>query len=132
MANEGAEIELLRRMYAALNRNDIDGVLECFDDDMVWSEPEGFPGAGTYRGLEQIRKHFVWARGQWAEGSCEPERFVTAGGKVAAFVVVHVRMNGSTDWIDGRVVDVGIFRNGKAIQMRSFMDPAEALAWAES
>jgi hypothetical protein len=34
------------------------------------------------------------------------------------------------DWIDGRFADVWTFRNGKAIQGRSFGERQEALQWA--
>lgn len=34
------------------------------------------------------------------------------------------------EWIDGRFDDVYTFRNGKAIQMRTFGERQEALEWA--
>ena len=124
------EIETLKELYAAINRNDIPAVLNLFDPQIVRIEFEGSPSGGTYRGLGEIKAHFDQARGTWAEGSCEPEKFVTAGDKTIVFVHVHVRLKDKTEWIDGRVADAFTFKNSKVIEMRSFFENAEALKWA--
>ncbi|HEX7880283.1 MAG TPA: nuclear transport factor 2 family protein [Candidatus Eisenbacteria bacterium] len=66
----------------------------------------------------------------WAEGACEPERFLVAGDRVLVFVDVRVRLNGKEDWIEGRAVDVFTFRDGKVIHWRTFAEAARALEWA--
>ena len=121
-----AETEALREAYAALNRNDIPAMIDAFDPQMEWTDP----GGGTYRGRAAVQAHLSWARATWAEGRCEPERFVVAGDKIVVFVHVRVRLTDSTEWIDARLADVYTFRNGKAIQMRSFADRRQALEWA--
>ena len=68
-------------------------------------------------------------RGTWAEGACEPERFIVADDKVVVLLHVRVRRKDHTDWIDGRLGDVYTFRDGKAIQFRTFAEPQEALEW---
>jgi ketosteroid isomerase-like protein len=42
------EIEVLQQFFAALNRNDMQGITTYFDPQIVRIEPEGFPTAGTY------------------------------------------------------------------------------------
>ena len=69
-------------------------------------------------------------RSTWAEGSCEPERFIVAGDKIVVFIHVRVRLKHETEWREGRIVDVYTFRNGKAIQFRTFADRQQALEWA--
>jgi len=44
-------------------------------------------------------------------------------------VHVRVRLRDHTDWIDGRMADVYTFRNGKAMQVRSFGESQDALEW---
>lgn len=123
-----AEIEVLRGAYAALNRNDVPAMVGAFDPQIEWIEE--FPGGGTYRGRAALAEHVTQARGLWAEGACEPQRFIVAGDKIVVCSQVRVRYKGRTDWIEGPVTDVCTFRNGKAIQMRSFADRAQALEWA--
>jgi ketosteroid isomerase-like protein len=125
-----AEAEALKRFYAALNRNDIPATLELFDPHIEWTDPAEAPGAGTHRGLAAVEAHFASARGTWAEGSCEPERFLVAGDKIVVFVRVRVRLKHETDWREGQLADVYTFRNGRAVGGRSFADRRQGLEWA--
>jgi len=122
------ETAALREVYAALNRNEIEAMVKAFDSQIAWIEPAGF--GGTYRGLEAVKSHLSQARSTWAEGSCEPERFVVAGDKIVVFIYVHVRLKSETEWRDGRHAAVYTFHNGKAIEMRMFDDAQQALEWA--
>jgi ketosteroid isomerase-like protein len=128
--NLASETEALREAYAALNRNDLTGFMEIFDPEIERVEPEGFPTSGTYRGLEAVMAIFSQARSTWAEGACEPERFLVMGDKIVVFVHVLVRLKDHTDWIDAHIADVFTWRDGKAIQFRTFADEHQALAWA--
>ena len=125
-----AEIEAIREAYAALNRNDIPGFVRVFDPQIERTEPPGFPESGTYRGLAAVTAHVEKARGNWAEGGCEPERFITAGNRVIVFVHVRVRLRTETQWREGYVADGFTFRDGKAVEFRTFVDEREALEWA--
>jgi ketosteroid isomerase-like protein len=125
-----AETEALRETYAALNRNDIPAAAKAFDPQIEWTEFPEHPGGGTYRGLAAVTAHFAEARATWAEGSCEPKRFIVAGDKIIVFVDVRVRLKYETDWREGRLADVYTFRNGKVIAVRLFLDRRQALEWA--
>ena len=125
-----AEAEALREGYAALNRNDIPAFVKLFDPEIERIEPADFPAGGTYRGLAAVEAHLSRARETWAEGSCEPERFIVAGNRLVVFVYVRVRLKDETEWRMGRIADVYTFRNGKAIEFRTFGDRGKALEWA--
>jgi len=125
-----AETEAIKEAYAALNRNDIEGFVKNFDRQIERIEFEGLPTAGTYRGLEAVKEHVANGRSTWAEGGCEPQRFIVAGDKVVVLTHVRVRLKGHTDWLEGRTGDVFTFRNGKVIQFRTFADAQQALEWA--
>ena len=125
-----AETEALREAYAALNRNDIGSMFKAFDPQIERIEPPEWPAGGTYRGHADVEAHISKARETWAEGSCEPERFIVAGDKIVVFVYVRVRLKHNMEWVEARLADVYTFRNGKAIQMRAFADRRQALEWA--
>jgi ketosteroid isomerase-like protein len=125
-----AEMEAVRKIYAAINRNDIPAAMEFFDPQAERIEPPGFPTAGTYRGISEIQAHIAHGRGTWAEGVCEPERLIAAGDKIVVFCHVRVRLKDHTDWIDGRFADGYTFRNGKVTRFLSFGERQEALDWA--
>lgn len=124
-----AETETLREAYAALNRNDIPSFVQAFDPQIEWIEPPEYPSGRTHRGHAELQAHASKARDTWAEGSCEPERFLIAGDKIVVFLHVHVRLRDSTEWLDGDIADVYTFRDGRAVQMRHFPDRTQALEW---
>ena len=92
-----AETEALREVYAALNRNDVPAMVQAFDPHMEWIEPDHYPRGGTHRGHAELIAILSQGRGSWAEGSCEPERFIVAGDKIVVFVYVRVRLKDHTD-----------------------------------
>ncbi len=124
------ETESLRKAYAALNSGDIAGFVENFDPDIVRTEHFDFSSTGTYRGIAAVTENATEGRSSWAEGGCEPERFVVEGDKAIVFVHVRVRLKGRTEWIDDRIVDGFRFRDGKVIEFRSFLKEHEAMEWA--
>ena len=90
-----AETEVLRAAYAALNRNDIAGFTAAFDAHIERIEFADSPQAGTYHGLEAVKAHVSKARETWAEGSCQPERFIVAPPHPSdnrIIVITHVRV----------------------------------------
>jgi ketosteroid isomerase-like protein len=125
------EIEALQQFFAAINRNDVQAISKDFDPDIVRIEPEGFPTAGTYRGIEAVREHVGKGRGTWAEGSCDTEGFFVEGDKVVVFLYARVRLHGAVDWIGGRFADGFVFRDGKIVEYRTFGERDEALRWAD-
>lgn len=122
--------EALKQFFAAVNRNDMQAITRDFDPEIVRIEPEGFPTAGTYRGIAEVQEHVRKGRGTWAEGTCEPEKFLENGDKVVVYLHVRVRLKNSSEWVDGRFADGFVFRNGKIVQYLSFGERAEALKWA--
>lgn len=126
------EAESLRDAYAALNRGDIDGFMKIFDPEILRVEFEGSPRAGIFQGFDEVREHVIRGRSTWAEGGCEPQRYIVAGDKVIVAVHVSVRLKGEADWLEGDVADGFLFRDGKVIEFRTFADESEALRWAQS
>jgi len=124
------ETAALKEAYTALNRGDIPSFVKDFDENIEWIEFAESAGGGTYNGRAAVEAHAMEARATWAEGSCEPERFIVAGDKVVVFVHVRVRLKSETEWREGRIADVYTFRNGKAIHVRLFLDRRQALEWA--
>lgn len=124
------ETEVLEQFFAAINRNDMRAITKDFDPQIVRIEPEGFPTAGTYRGIADVQEHVTKGRGSWAEGSCNPEKFLVNGDKVVVYLHAQVRLENSTDWIDGRFADGFVFRNGKITEYLTFGERLDALKWA--
>jgi uncharacterized protein len=125
------KVEALKQFFDAINRNDIQAIAKDFAPQIVRVEPEGFPTAGTYRGIAEVQEHVRVGRGAWAEGKCEPEKFLVNGDKVVVYLYARVRLKDAADWSSGRFADGFVFRNGKIVEYRSFGERMDALKWAE-
>ena len=123
-------IEVLKQFFAAINRNDMAAIANDFDPHILRIEPEGFPTAGTYRGIREVQEHVKKGRGTWAEGTCEPERYLVNGDKVVVYLHAWVRLKDSTEWTGGRFADGFRFHDGRIIEYFSFGERAQALEWA--
>jgi len=130
MAGMSTYVEVLERFFAAINRNDMEAIIEDFDPEIVRVEPEGFPTAGTYRGIAEVQEHVRKGRGTWAEGSCDPEKFLENGDRVVVYLHARVRLKVSNEWVGGRFADGFEFRGGKIVRYLSFGERSEALRWA--
>lgn len=130
MTDKSQEIAALRAAYAAFNRGDIEAAVQPLSPDIVWIEPQEFPGGGTYRGRDGAKQYLQQSRAGAAEVISEPERFILSGDRIVVFVHARVLAKPGEAWQDIRLADVYTFRGGKAVQMRAFADRKEALRWA--
>ena len=122
MSNE----EIVKKIYEALNSNDVSAYLSFFDEKIDRNETFG----GRYHGLAELEDNFSQGRDTWAEGNCSPEKLTVMGNKVVVFVHVKVRQKGKTEWNEGDVVDIFTFQGSKVVEFYSFTDREEALKWA--
>lgn len=124
-------IEVIKQVYSGINRNDIDFVLSLFDVNVIRTEPEEFPTAGTYRGLAEMKQHLTsGGRSEWAEGACEPIEFFPAENKIVVIVHVKVRLKNHSEWIDARIADGFSFKDGRITEFHSFGNKQKAFTWA--
>ena len=130
MTPMSSETAALALFFDAINRNDMLAITRDFDPQIVRIEPEGFPTAGTYRGIAEVQQHVTTGRGTWAEGTCDPEQYLQNGDKVVVYLHARVRLKGATEWTGGRFADGFVFRDGKIVQYLSFGERAQALEWA--
>lgn len=124
------QTKVLEEFFAAINRNDMEATIKDFDPEIVRVEPEGFPAAGTYRGIAEVQAHVRKGRGSWAGGTCDPEKFLENGDKVVVYLHVRVRLKATNEWVGGRFADGFVFRDGKIVRYLSFGERADALKWA--
>ncbi len=75
--------DLVRNLYAAFARGDIPTVLGAMTPDATWTESEGGPYGGTYRGANDILAGvFMKLGGEWDGFAAVPAQFVAEGDTV--------------------------------------------------
>lgn len=75
--------DLVRNLYAAFACGDIPTVLGALAPDAAWTESEGGPYGGTYRGADAILGGvFMKLGGEWDGFAAVPAQFVAEGDTV--------------------------------------------------
>jgi hypothetical protein len=124
-----AAIAELRAAYAAFNRDDIDAAVRFLDPQIEWVELAKFPGGGTYRGVESVKRYLRQSRAGAAQVISTPERFISAGDRIVVFVHARVLPKNSDTWQDVRLADVYTIQGGRATKMHAFANRDDALRW---
>jgi ketosteroid isomerase-like protein len=124
MTEPDPDVELVLACYAAFARGDIDAAVAPLHPDVVWIEPDEFPGGGRYDGPAAVAGYLRASRESWEELVSEP----TAHRRGDRIVVAH-HVRGRTR--DGRlhentVADVFTVERGQVVHMQAYADPADA------
>jgi hypothetical protein len=77
--------EIIEQAYASFAAGDVPAALAAFADDIEWSEPDGYPLAGTYVGPQAVLQDVFMRLGEIGDHfAVVPERFVADGDTVVA------------------------------------------------
>jgi ketosteroid isomerase-like protein len=109
-----AKIELLRKIYAAFNRREIETVLAVMHPDVDW--PNGMEG-GRVLGTDAVREY--WKRQfSMINARVDPETFSTdADGRIAIGVHQVVRDNDGKLLADQMIRHIYDFQDGRIRSM---------------
>jgi ketosteroid isomerase-like protein len=119
-------VDRLREVWDAWNRGDFD--VSMLDPEVVFEETVLPDSAGeTYRGHEGV----VRAWGRWAEAweefTTAVEQILDAGEQLVSIHTVHLQGRHSGASATFRYAYLYTLRDGKAVHIRSYKNPAEAL-----
>ena len=123
-------VEIVRRVAEAFNRRDVSGMVEEHDPDVEWhpAMQTSLGGEATvYRGHEGIRAMMRDFYEVFAEIHVDVSEIRDIGDR--AVLIGRLRVRGKESGVETEspaayVVDLG---NSKVIQVRTYLDPAEAL-----
>ena len=124
------DVETFRRFVDAFNRRDVAAIVEVVDAEVEWrpAAPVALGGeAAVYRGHPGISEGLRDLHDSFAELQIEVSEFQEVGDRVVGTGRIHTRGKGSGaefDSVFGAVIE---FKNGKATQIRSYLDAGEAL-----
>jgi ketosteroid isomerase-like protein len=123
-------VEAIRRATDAYNRGDIDGVLEECDPEIEWhpSFQMLLGGEATvYRGHEGVREVLQDTAEAFTELQAEQSEFRDLGDRVIAIGHFRGRGEESRARTETAIAWLVEFNNGKAVRLREYLDPNEAL-----
>ena len=74
-------IARLRQVYEAVNSGDLDGIMECFHDDVEYLP---FEESETLHGLDAVRRYFEGWLDTWDPFQVEPTEFLVRGATMSS------------------------------------------------
>jgi ketosteroid isomerase-like protein len=83
-------VDVVRRLFAAVEDRDFDGLLACYSDDVEINEADVLPYGGVWRGREGVAAHVAGFMRAWGdlqgaeEARLEAQFFCDGAGTVCA------------------------------------------------
>jgi ketosteroid isomerase-like protein len=121
------QIGIVSRGYEALNRGDIESVLDLVHPEFAWSDPPEVVGARGGAGRSEFALYLRSFSQAWDEFRCEPEEFRMAGDALLVVVREGGRGKLSGAVVEHRLIHVWRFREGRASSLDAFVDPGDAV-----
>ena len=126
-------VQLVHEIVEALNRGDVDGMLDRMHPDFEWRPLESSPAAGgVYRGREQVRRYVEDWLGTFDNLRLDLEDPTEVADRVVAVVRGHGRGRASGLQLDTRFCQVWTIRGETAVGMGEYATRGQALAQLHS
>jgi ketosteroid isomerase-like protein len=121
-------IELARRVYAALTRGDADTLRGLALPEFVADFSRRLVEPGVMRGLDQALAFLSQLRETWDDWPVwEPQEMIDADDKVMALVHTSARGKGSGVEVEAYVWNLWTCRDGKMVEVSYFGDDRAAV-----
>jgi ketosteroid isomerase-like protein len=122
-------IERVRRGYDVFNRDGVDGMAEEFwaPDIVMDSTTADLPGAGVYRGLDELREFFAGLFSVFESWKLEPTKILDAGDRVLVLAMVHARGATSGAAVEMEWAQLLTLQDEKVVRIENYTDREKAL-----
>lgn len=115
--------EIIERAYARFAQGDVPAALTAFADDIEWTEPDGYPLAGTYVGHQAVVDGvFMRLDVIGDDFAVVPERFVADRDTVVALGHLSWKHKGTGQPASVKTAHVWTFERGKATTFEQLID----------
>ncbi len=119
-------IEIVRRLYHAMNARDLAAVSELTHPDAEWI-PDSRVGEGPVRGREAVIRFFMDRAEMFDQLHAELERLLEKDDKVLAFVRTTGRGKGSGAEFEIRIGQLWTVHDGLVVRGEGYGDRSKAL-----
>jgi uncharacterized protein len=128
--SEQQNLDVVRSIYAAFGRGDLEAILAPLDPQVSWRTPGGLdlPTAGLRQGIPAVREFFGLLMNTLDITDFQPRDFLAADDKVVVLGTSREGPKGSGRLVDFRWVHVFTFRNGRIVAFEEPADVSELVA----
>jgi uncharacterized protein len=118
-----AKVQIVKDVFAAFGRGDLQGLLALLTEDIEWITPgEGWPLAGTYRGRAGVAGLLQKASDMLEISFLEPREFVGQGDRILVVGSERGRVKATNRTFEAHWVIAFTVRNGKVTNVREYND----------
>ena len=128
--SEQQNLDVVRSVYAAFGRGDLEAILASLDPEIVWRTPGApdLPTGGVRQGIPAVREFFGLLMNTFDIAEFQPRDFLAAGDKVVVLGTSREGPKGSGRLVDFRWVHVFTFRNSRIVALEEPADVSELVA----
>ena len=116
--------EIIQDLYQAFASGDVPAVVAKFDDNISWTEADGFPLAGTYIGPQAVVESVFMRLGEFSDNWGVVERLIADGDTVVADGKYTWNHKESGEPCEVRMAHVWTLIDGKATAFLQHVDSA--------
>jgi uncharacterized protein len=118
-----SNLETIKGVYDAFAKGDIPSVLETLSPEIEWTEAEGFPYGGTYRGPSAVLEGVFMRLGtEWIGFAAVPHDFVDGGETIVALGQYSGTYKTTGKTFRAQFAHVWSLRDGRAVQFVQYVD----------
>ncbi len=115
--------QIIENGYKCFATGDIPGLLGTFDENIEWTEAEGFPYGGTYTGANAIVENVFMKLGtEWEGFSAVPDELLDAGETIVALGHYSGKFNKTGKSMKVSFAHVWTLRGGKIVKFVQYTD----------
>ena len=116
-------VSLVRSLYDAFNRGDVDAVLGAFDENIEWYEAEGMPQGGLHRGPQAVAENVFGPISSDIDNfAVNVDEAYAGGDEVVTIATYSGTAHESGKELRQQAVHAWTVRDGKIARFRQFMD----------
>jgi uncharacterized protein len=124
---EQENIDLIKRLYEAFGKGDINTIVDRLAGQFVWrfDAPSTVPFAGDFRTPDEVRNGFFGSLAETQKDQAlKPEEFIAHDDKVVMIGRYCAVVTATNKPIDVPIVHVFTIKNGKVTRYLNFTDSA--------
>lgn len=113
----------MQNVYHAFAKGDIPTVLGFLSSEVEWTEAQGFPYGGTYRGPRAVLEGvFMRLGSEWHGFAAVPDEFIDAGETVVALGKYSGTYKATKKSFQANFAHVWKVSEGKAVRFVQYVD----------
>ena len=118
-----SNLSSVQKVYDAFATGDIPSVLGFLTSDCEWTEAEGFPYGGTYRGPRAVLENvFMRLGSEWNGFAAVPDEFIDGGDTIVALGKYSGTYKKTGKSFEANFAHVWKVKDGKAVRFVQYVD----------